>query len=55
MQGGYWEAKAAHAFKQKHLTDIYDITPVASKDPEAAEAYQRIMPAEYKGRGATGA
>ncbi|EDQ92562.1 uncharacterized protein MONBRDRAFT_17243 [Monosiga brevicollis MX1] len=37
-KGGYWEAKDSNNFGAHDIVDIYDISPVASKDPKAAEA-----------------
>ncbi len=52
LQGGYWEAKAAQNFEATGVTDIYDVSPVVSKDLEAAEAYQKALPPSYRGVGA---
>lgn len=51
-QGGYWEAKETGSFGRLNLTDIYNVSPVVSKDMEAAKVYQRALPPEYTGAGA---
>lgn len=41
MQGGYWAAKAANSWEAFDLVDVFEISPVVGKDPEAAAAAEK--------------